>query len=134
MRQAKQVLVVRKDLKMRKGKVGAQCAHASTKAILSQGSRVIYPDGKRLFRFEYGIESPWAQWLESGSAKVCVYVEDEQALLDVYEKALSLGLPATMIVDSGRTEFGGIPTRTVVAVGPGWVDEVDAVTGGLTLY
>lgn len=133
-RPAKQVLVVRKDLKMRKGKIGAQCGHASNKALLDRCARTIDGNGRRVLSFEYGPESPWASWLESGSAKVCVYVESEEALMEVYEKARSAGLPAALIVDSGRTEFGGVPTRTVVAVGPGWLEDVDAVTGELPLY
>lgn len=133
-RPAKQVLVVRKDLKMRKGKIGAQCGHASLKVLLDRCSRTIDQSGHRIVRFEYGPGSPWAAWLETGSAKVCVYVESEEALLEVYERARAAGLPAALVTDSGRTEFSGVPTRTVVAVGPGWVEEVDAITGMLPLY
>jgi PTH2 family peptidyl-tRNA hydrolase len=61
-------------------------------------------------------------------------VESEAALVDVFTRAQAAGLPASMVMDSGRTEFGGVPTRTVVAVGPGWADDVDAVTGDLPLY
>ena len=119
---------------MRKGKIGAQCGHASLKALLSGCSRTIDRSGHRILRFEYGPNTAWAAWLETGSAKVCVYVESEAGLLDVFTKARQAGLPAVLITDSGRTEFGGEPTRTVVAVGPGWVDEVDAITGRLPLY
>lgn len=133
-RPAKQVLVVRKDLKMRKGKIGAQCGHAAMKALLDGCSRSIGAQGHRVVRFEYGADSPWAAWLEAGSAKVCVYVESEAALMAVYEQARRAGLPAALVTDSGRTEFGGVPTRTVVAVGPGWTEEVDAITGELPLY
>lgn len=133
-RAAKQVLVVRKDLKMRKGKIGAQCGHAAMKTMLDGMSRTIDQDGHRVIRFEYGPHTPWARWLESGFAKVCVYVDSEEELLDVYERARTAGIPASLIVDSGRTEFGGVPTRTVVAVGPGWIEDVDAVTGHLPLY
>lgn len=133
-RATKQVLVVRKDLKMRKGKIGAQCGHASMKAMLDLCSRTIDGHGRRVLRFEYGPHTPWATWLETGFAKVCVYVESEPALLDVFERARLARLPSALITDSGRTEFGGVPTRTVVAVGPGWSDEVDAITGELPLY
>lgn len=133
-RSAKQVLVVRKDLKMRKGKIGAQCGHASMAAMLNRCARTIDGEGRRVLTFEYGPETPWVAWLERGFAKVCVYVESEQALLEVYERALGAALPAALITDSGRTEFGGVATRTVAAVGPGWVEEVDAITGDLPLY
>lgn len=133
-RAAKQVLVVRKDLKMRKGKIGAQCGHAAMKAMLDLCSRTIDTQGMRTLRFEYGPDSPWVAWLESGFAKVCVYVESEEALIQVFQSARQAGIPAALVTDSGRTEFGGVPTRTVVAIGPGWIDEVDAITGELPLY
>jgi PTH2 family peptidyl-tRNA hydrolase len=38
-----------------------------------------------------------------------------------------------LILDSGVTEFGGVPTNTAVAVGPDQVGKVDAITGGLPL-
>ena len=134
MRTTKQVLVVRKDLKMRKGKIGAQCAHAAMKVMLDLCSRSISQSGHRILRFEYDAETPWANWLESGFAKVCVYVENESELLEVYEQARAADLPASLIVDSGRTEFGGVPTRTVVAIGPAWIADIDKITGHLPLY
>ena len=119
---------------MRKGKIGAQCAHASMKALLDLCARSVDQGGHRVLRFEYGPDTPWAVWLESGFAKVCVYVDTEEQLLDVYRRAREASLPSALIVDSGRTEFSGVPTRTVVAVGPGWTEEVDAITGELPLY
>lgn len=119
---------------MRKGKIGAQCAHAAMKAFLDGCARTTDGEGRRRLLFEYGPESPWATWLESGSAKVCVYVDSEAELLEVYERAREADLVAAMVVDAGRTEFGGVPTRTVVAVGPGNVEDVDAITGDLPLY
>jgi PTH2 family peptidyl-tRNA hydrolase len=38
-----------------------------------------------------------------------------------------------LVVDAGATEFHGVPTKTCCAVGPGWTDEVDAITGALPL-
>lgn len=133
-RRVKQVLVVRKDLKMRKGKIGAQCAHAAMKVMLDLCSRTVDADGHRILKFEYGNYTAWQRWLETGSAKVCVYVDSEEQLLDIYKQAKDAGLPASLIVDAGKTEFGGVPTRTVVAVGPAWVEDVDEITRDLPLY
>jgi PTH2 family peptidyl-tRNA hydrolase len=66
--------------------------------------------------------------------KVTVKVGSEQELLDVYEKALGAGLVVHLITDRGLTEFGGVPTRTCLAVGPDYDDLIDPVTGGLELY
>ena len=38
-----------------------------------------------------------------------------------------------LITDAGHTEFHGVPTRTCLAIGPAWSDEIDAITGGLQL-
>ena len=63
--------------------------------------------------------------------KVTVKVGSEQELLDVYDKALAAGLVVHMITDRGLTEFGGVPTRTCLAVGPDYDDLIDPVTGDL---
>lgn len=131
-RYAKQVLVVRKDLRMRKGKIAAQCAHASLAVLLRRMPREL--DGAMTTRsLRYEGDTAMASWLDGRFTKVCVYVESEQALDDIAADAERLGLPFALIVDSGKTEFAGVPTKTVVAVGPAWIDEVDAVTGGLPL-
>ena len=58
----------------------------------------------------------------------------EAELLAVYEKALEAGLAAHLITDRGLTEFGGIPTRTCLGIGPDYDDLIDPVTGDLELY
>lgn len=115
----KQVIVLRKDLGMRAGKMVAQGAHASLGAVLHNGQLKTDPDTKA--------------WLEGRFTKVCVRVESEQDLLDIYNKAKSLGLNCSLIRDAGLTEFHGVPTLTAVAVGPGKPELVDKVTGDLKL-
>lgn len=120
----KQVIVVRKDLNMRRGKEIAQGAHASMKFIV---------DGLREHRDFREAEK---QWLFNGSfKKICLIVESEQELIDIYEKAKDeYGLIANMIIDSGLTEFGGELTKTAVAIGPDYSEIIDKVTGKLRLY
>ena len=117
---------MRKDLGMRKGKMIAQGAHASLRVILDAGAA----DGNR-----YTIEMTDAMkaWMTGRFAKICVGVESEAALDDVVARAKAAGLPCALIVDAGMTEFHGVPTKTCCAVGPAWSDEVDAITGSLTL-
>jgi peptidyl-tRNA hydrolase, PTH2 family len=55
-------------------------------------------------------------------------------LMSVYEKALEAGLVTHLITDRGRTEFGGVPTRTCLGIGPDYDDLIDPVTGDLELY
>jgi len=119
----KQVLVVRKDLKMRRGKEIAQGAHASMGAILG------------LLKTPLGLEDPRAKpWLEGRFKKVTVQVESEEELLRLQKHAQELGLIECLIKDSGLTEFHGVPTNTVLAIGPDTEANVDAVCGDLKLY
>jgi PTH2 family peptidyl-tRNA hydrolase len=127
-RTAKQVIVMRKDLGMRKGKMIAQGAHASLKVLLDAG-RVDH-DGAS---FALSLSPAPATWLGGRFTKVCVSVDSEAALTAIVERARAAGVPCALIVDAGHTEFHGVPTRTCCAVGPAWADEVDAITGGLPL-
>jgi peptidyl-tRNA hydrolase, PTH2 family len=128
-RRPKQVIVMRKDLNMRKGKMIAQGAHAAMKVLLDAGG----PSGDH-GSYAFAMTPAMAQWIVSGRfAKVCVGVASEAELDDIVARAHAAGLPVAMIVDSGKTEFHGVPTKTCCAVGPAWADEVDAITGTLTL-
>ncbi len=124
---AKQVIVMRKDLNMRKGKMIAQGAHASLK---------VFTDRQRASdetSFTFDITPAMAQWLTGRFAKICVSVDTEAALDAVVERARAANVPVALIVDSGKTEFHGVPTKTCCAVGPAWTDEIDAITGSLPL-
>jgi peptidyl-tRNA hydrolase, PTH2 family len=127
-RTAKQVIVMRKDLGMRKGKMIAQGAHASLKVLLDAGG----PD-PRGAAFTISLDPAMATWLTGRFTKVCVSVNSEAELDAIVAKARAAGVPCALIVDSGATEFHGVPTKTCCAVGPAWTDAVDAITGGLPL-
>ena len=108
----KQVLILRADLKMGKGKLVAQGAHAS------------------LHAFEKTPADVRKEWESHGSKKVVAKVASEQELLALYEAAR--GLPRALIRDAGLTQ---IPHGTVTAVGIGPAPEhvVDKITAHLKL-
>lgn len=126
-RTAKQVIVMRKDLGMRKGKMIAQGAHAALK-VLTDRRRHVDDD-----TFAIALTPAMAAWLTGRFTKICVSVDSEAALDTVVERARAANVPVALIVDAGMTEFHGVPTKTCCAVGPAWSDEVDAITGGLPL-
>ncbi|KAI8984679.1 peptidyl-tRNA hydrolase PTH2-domain-containing protein [Mycotypha africana] len=99
----KLTLVVRTDLGMTKGKIAAQCGHA-TLACYKAAKRV----NPMLLR----------NWEMSGQAKVALKCDSEEKLLEMQAVALSLGLPAQTIQDAGRTQIAP-GSRTVLGVGPG---------------
>ena len=59
-------------------------------------------------------------------------VADEEAMLDLYQRAKEVGVPTYIVVDAGRTQVAP-NSRTVMAVGPALEDQVNQVTGGLKL-
>lgn len=116
----KQVLILRKDLNMRKGKMVAQGAHASLNAYLNS-----WKDAEHIH-----LEA--IDWINTMQTKICVGVDSETELREVYEKACYAGLPCYLVKDAGLTEFKE-PTYTAVAIGPARSEEIDKITGSLKL-
>jgi PTH2 family peptidyl-tRNA hydrolase len=153
----KQVIVIRTKYphpteegefrKIRTGKLISQAAHASLKIFFDR----MCPH--YLYSYEeddYGYERTYRdrihgeyictmtpemeEWKEGAFTKICVYVDSEEGLLEVVEKAELAGLPVALITDSGKTEFNGVPTNTCCAIGPAEAKEIDKITGRLPLY
>jgi PTH2 family peptidyl-tRNA hydrolase len=114
----KQVIAVRTDLGMSRGKAAVQVAHASVSA--SEEARKTH-------------RSWWRAWMHEGQCKVTVKVKSESDLFYLEEKAKSLELPAAIVEDRGLTEIAP-GTITCLAMGPGPSQLVDKVTGSLPLF
>jgi peptidyl-tRNA hydrolase, PTH2 family len=128
-RRVKQVIVIRRDLRMRRGKEIAQGAHASM-MWLSDRLNWTSAWGEAQANFtpaEY-------DWLHNSFRKITCQVESEDEIFDLHRKARDSHLLANVVLDAGDTEFGGMPTVTAIAIGPDYEDRVDQVTGGLALY
>ncbi|KAL0245171.1 hypothetical protein GEMRC1_009251 [Eukaryota sp. GEM-RC1] len=111
----KLVMCVRSDLKMKKGKIAAQCGHAVS-GIMSQES----------------VQPLLKHWRHRGEAKVALSVSTEEELLALKEKAKALDLPTYTVVDAGRTQIAP-NSVTVLGIGPGPVSVIDSVTQHLKL-
>ncbi len=125
----RQVIVCRRDLNMRKGKIAAQAAHASMKFVLDKMERIDGQDNMRTL--ELSLDQ--LEWLESGHTKICVSVDSEEELLALIEKGREAKIVVHSIIDSGRTEFNGVPTLTCAAFGPDLKEKLDPLTGSLKL-
>lgn len=110
----KQAIVVNHALKLPKGKLAAQAAHASVGAFLEASA------------------AEQQAWLDEGMPKVVLRVDTTEELAALLEKAQKKGLPASLIEDAGRTV---VPegTITCLGIGPAQDEAVDAVTGELKL-
>lgn len=138
---SKQMIVMRRDLHMRKGKIAAQAGHACVEAVLlalAKEGRLadVAPAGEGMVTVRPGERgaSPLTDWFQAGVAKVCVYVDGEEALLAVHRRAQEAGVISSLIQDAGLTEFHGVPTYTCLALEPLPTEEADRITGGLPLY
>eukprot|EP01129_Flabellula_baltica_P004673 TRINITY_DN1645_c0_g2_i1.p2 TRINITY_DN1645_c0_g2~~TRINITY_DN1645_c0_g2_i1.p2 ORF type:complete len:193 (-),score=46.69 TRINITY_DN1645_c0_g2_i1:32-610(-) len=112
----KLVLIVRTDLGMKRGKVAAQCSHATLGAYLNtEGSENTQ------------------RWLRRGSAKVVLKVGSEEEMDMIRFTAKELGVPTHVVTDAGRTQIAS-GSRTVLALGPAPKSLIDVVSGHLKLY
>lgn len=133
----KQIIIIRKDLKMRTGKACAQASHASLGAILSitKNDIIMEDNDIKMNRrcLQYAADSMLAHWLDNEFTKICVYVNSEQELLDLEISAKNAGLVTCLIKDLGKTEFNNIPTYTALAIGPAFDSMLKPITGHLPL-
>ena len=140
MYKSKMMIVMRRDLKMRKGKIAAQAGHACIDAILmalKKEGRMndfeMTSDGLTLKTTDKTV-TPLSDWFLFGCAKVCVYVDSEQELLAIAQNASEKGIISSIITDAGMTEFHGVPTKTCLALEPLPAEVADELTGNLPLY
>ena len=116
--EVKLVLVVRTDLGMTKGKIAAQCGHATLACYKSLHSN---QNGSGLLK----------KWERNGQPKIAVQCKSEEELTLLQAQAMSLGLCAKVIHDAGRTQIAAGSATVLGVLGPKGV--VDSVTGGLKL-
>jgi len=113
----KQVIAVRTDLDMSRGKIAVQVAHGAVRA--AERARITRQD-------------IWKAWMNEGQKKVAVKVASETDLLELRRLAIVHRLPNALIRDAGMTELPP-GTITVVGIGPALADDIDKVTGNLKL-
>ncbi|MBW2989285.1 peptidyl-tRNA hydrolase Pth2 [Candidatus Woesearchaeota archaeon] len=110
----KQVILVRQDLKLPKGKLAVQSAHASSSALIKSHKDDI------------------KKWQKEGMKKIVLKVKDLKELLMHKEKAEDIGLVTALIQDAGKTvvEPG---TVTCLGIGPDREEKIDKVSGKLKM-
>ncbi len=140
----KQVIVIRRDLNMRRGKEIAQGSHASSAWLASIIGEAIVRDAatwptstsptSTLTVDATTLDEAARIWVTTSHRKVTLQVRSEEELVALHEKAIALGLKSHLIQDSGKTEFGGVPTYTALGIGPNLAADIDQVTGELAIY
>lgn len=133
MSEIKQVIVVRKDLHMRKGKMCAQVAHASMKILLDLMDTMQTSSDIVQWSVELNTKDPLHKWMQGQFTKVVLYIPTMDDMLNLRDRAESLGVRTALIVDAGKTEFHNKPTPTALALGPHDADVLSELTGDLQL-
>lgn len=113
----KQVIIVRADLKMGKGKIAAQSSHASLAAFKKTERK--HPEIAR-------------EWEMEGQKKIVLKVNSEQELIENFELAKREEIPAELVRDAGHTQIEP-GTVTCVGIGPWDESELDKLFGKLKL-
>jgi PTH2 family peptidyl-tRNA hydrolase len=118
----KQVIVMRKDLNMSKGKMITQGCHASV-AFLTHLIRGYNEESLLLSKAE-------REWVYGTFFKVCVGVNSEKELLDIGYNAVAKGISVKYIEETGGFDK---PTLTCLAIGPDYSSVIDPITKHLKL-
>lgn len=125
----KQVIVMRRNYP--DGKGGFK--NLRTGKLIAQGSHASMAFITRRIENKEDLTPVQKEWLNNSFVKICVYVESEEDLLAINEKAKEAGIECHLITDKGLTEFNGIPTNTCLALGPDYAEILDKITGHLKL-
>ena len=112
----KQVVVVRTDLDMGKGKIAAQVGHA---CVL--GAEHVRKSNPEWF----------SEWLE-GQEKVVLKVANLKELEQVKKNVIEFGLPWSEVTDAGHTQIAP-GTITCISIGPAPEEKIDKITGDFKL-
>ena len=113
----KMVICVRKDLKLPKGKLAVQVAHAAVSCAIKS--------------MKYDKEN-FEEWFDSGQKKVAVWVENEEEIWQLKSKCEESGIISSIVFDAGRTVVKE-GTLTCLGIGPGKESEIDKLTSELKL-
>ncbi len=127
----KQVIIIRKDLKMSFGKSMAQVAHASMKVFFDRMKE--WRDDTGVYFQTINFTPEMIKWKNGLYTKIILGCNSEDELLNLELKARELNIPHAFIIDVGKTEFHNISTLTALAIGPDKSELIDKITGHLKL-
>lgn len=113
----KQALVVRMDLKIGRGKIAVQCAHAAIGA--AEEARLRFPEW-------------WHNWLREGQRKIALKVPGLDEIMKLQAESRAKHLPASLVTDMGLTQVAP-GTVTCLGIGPAPARLLDPLTVDLPL-
>ncbi len=114
MQEYKQVILVRQDLQLPKGKLAAQVGHACVEAVLRSDKEIV------------------KVWHAEGMKKIVLKVKDIKELKKYMQLAKDADIVTALITDAGKTVVAP-GTETCCAIGPSDEEDIDSITGDLKM-
>jgi peptidyl-tRNA hydrolase len=128
MEDVKQVIVVRKDLRLRRSEMAAAVAHASMKFLLDND------ESERGDELNVKLSFEEASWLQGSYKKIIVGVSSESDLKNLLFRAEMAGVNVyTITQKSGSKSEDAGETVVAAAFGPDESSSIDKITGHLKL-
>lgn len=128
----KQVIIIRKDLNMRKGKMCVQASHCSMKVFFDRLNYFHNYAQPPSVQYLLEVTPAMKEWIEGTFTKIVVGCNSLEELIELSLKAKEKNIPYAVIEDIGKTEFKE-PTITCLAIGPDESEKIDEITGHLEL-
>lgn len=131
----KQVILIRKDLNMSRGKIASQASHSCMKVFFDSLTSIFtgtstdtwYVTDSELRGWEIPAKKYFQEYIEGAFKKIVLAVNSEKELLDLYNLSLQKKIHCSLIKDSTLNEY------TAVAIGPWNETEIDEITKDLKL-
>lgn len=111
-------LIVRSDIDIPAAKLAVQAGHGFCTTMMKA-----FVERKEIL----------VEYMANSQPKIIVSAKNEVALGRAYSECIIKGIPSSIITDEGRTIFDG-PTKTVVAVGPCYADDLPKYVKRMQLY
>jgi PTH2 family peptidyl-tRNA hydrolase len=108
-------MLIRRDIKMTKGKVTAQCCHGMIYSIQHSSCEKI------------------ALWQNSGEKVITLSVPNEKVMERIYNQAQKNKIVSKIIQDAGHTQVQA-DTKTICVIGPDNEIKIDKLTKDLKLW
>lgn len=121
----KQIILVRRDIKLPPGKLGAQASHASlgvVKKLMTDENQLVMLPG-----------SPLDLWWNGSWTKVCLRLDSIDDLAGLLAKCDEADLQYCIVKDNGLTVYHGVPTITCIGIEPSTAEKLDPIFGHLKL-
>lgn len=114
----KMMLLVNMSLKMDKGKIGAQCGHATLG---------LYKQVMSMTKYQKMLE----MWETNGQKKICAKLKDDGEMNLIISKLVDESIPHYTVIDAGKTQVNA-GSRTILAI-IGYENKLNQITGRLKL-